>query len=199
MARLLPPDVSFERQRLTDGWAYMFRHRTLGALGRILLQDVDGGHCHISCEVVGDPADPMTARRAAIFEPISRDIARQMEAATGPAPESFTAPKVPQDPTEVIESKVIPCPRCGAAAAMLVFAPAATDVGRFEDYARMMYPEYTRWNVPTWIIGPALGSGPPQDRPADIVKVWPVRESTQRLPPDRFNPLLDQIIAGHCR
>jgi hypothetical protein len=29
----LPPDVSFEKQRLSDAWAYVFRHRVLGELG----------------------------------------------------------------------------------------------------------------------------------------------------------------------
>ena len=56
----LPPDVSFEKQRLSDAWAYIFRHRVLGELGRILLQELDARRCHISCEVVGDPSDPMT-------------------------------------------------------------------------------------------------------------------------------------------
>lgn len=40
----LPPDVSFRKQRLNDGWAYVFRHRTLGELGRILIQDTGDGH-----------------------------------------------------------------------------------------------------------------------------------------------------------
>ena len=48
----------------------------------------------------------------------------------------------------------------GSVVAMLIFAPEATDSGRFEDYARKMYPQYNHLNVPTWIIGPALGEGP---------------------------------------
>ena len=46
-----------------------------------------------------------------------------------------------------------------------------------------MYPQFNRLNVPTWIIGPALGEGPLIDRPADVLKVWPTRELIQRLPP----------------
>jgi hypothetical protein len=38
--------------------------------------------------------------------------------------------------------------------------------------------------VPTWIIGPALGSGPRMERPADVLKVWPQREPMHDL--DRF-------------
>src|SRR5262249_49800275 len=48
----------------------------------------------------------------------------------------------------------IPCERCGTVAAMLIFAPNATDPGHFEGYAHKMYPHYNHLNVPTWIIGP---------------------------------------------
>jgi len=41
--------------------------------------------------------------------------------------------------------------------------------------------------------------GPPIDRPADVLKVWPTRELIQRLPPAQFNPLLDQLVTRHCR
>ncbi len=67
------------------------------------------------------------------------------------------------------------CERCGRMVAMLIFAPQATDPGGFEDYARKMYPEYTRLDLPTWIIGPALGDGPLIDRPADIPRCRALR------------------------
>ena len=191
----LPPDVSFEKQRLSDAWAYVFRHRVLGDLGRILLQELDEGRCHISCEVFGDPSDPMTTQRAAIFKPLGLELTCQMEVAFGATPEeagSVDPPLRPPEAKEVIESKIIPCERCGTVVAMLIFAPKATDPGRFEDYARKMYSQYNRLNVPTWINGPALGEGSLIDRPADVLKVWPRREPIQRLPPPQFNRLLDQ-------
>ena len=82
--------------------------------------------------------------------------------------------------------------------ALLIFAPEATDPGQFEDFARKMYPEYTRLNVPTWLIGPALGGGPEMDRPADILKVWPKRTPIKRLKPDEFNPIIEGLATGHC-
>ena len=81
---------------------------------------------------------------------------------------------------------------------MLIFAPVATDPGRFEDYARKMYPQYARLNVPTWIIGPALGAGPLLERPADVLKVWPAREPIERLRPAQLNARVDQLATGHC-
>ena len=34
------------------------------------------------------------------------------------------------------------------------------------------------------------------DRPADVLKVWPTREPSQRLPPAQFSPLLDQLVTS---
>ena len=167
----LPPDVSFEKQRLSNAWAYVFRHRLLGEIGRILLQELGDGRCHISCEVVGDPSDPMTTQREAIFKPLGLELTRQMEAVMGRTPEDaglVDIPPRPPETKEMIESKLIPCERCGTVVAMLIFAPNATDPGHFEDYARKMYPHYNHLNVPTWILGPALGEGPLIERPADV-------------------------------
>ena len=196
-----PPDVSFEKQRLSNAWAYVFRHRLLGEIGRILLQELGDGRCHISCEVVGDPSDPMTTQREAIFKPLGLELTRQMEAVMCRTPEdagSLDIPPSPPETKEMIESKLIPCERCGTVVAMLIFAPKATDPGHFEDYARKMYPHYNHLNVPTWILGPALGEGPLIDRPADVLKVWPAREPIQRLPSAQFNSLLDQFVTRHC-
>lgn len=197
----LPPEITFNKRVLPEGgWCYDFRHRTLGALGRILLQDLPGGRgTHISCEVTGDPADPRTAERRAVFEPLGLEISRQMEQATGSVTGTgpVAKPAPPKEPAGVVESKLMQCQTCNAFVAMLVFAPGATDAGRFEDYARMMYPEYARHGLPTWIIGPALGPGP--DDPAGILQVWPVRKPLQRLTPGQFNPRLARLAERHCK
>lgn len=196
----LPPDVSLRKERLSDGWAYVFRHRTLGELGRILLQETEGGHCRISCEVVGDPSDPKTAERLALFKPLSLELAGHVEAAKGTVPEAEWGRLPPPPPSrkELIESKLIPCERCGMMVAMLIFAPEATDAGRFEDYARLMYPEYSRLDLPSWIIGPPLGGGPPINRPAEILQVWPTRAPIECLRPAKFNRVIDRLAAEHC-
>jgi hypothetical protein len=134
-------DVSFSKQSWRNGWAYVLRHRTLGLLGRVLLQGTtDGRGCMVSCEVVGDPADPMTAERAAVFKPTGLEVADKMAATTGPLPPGRVAETPPRPPEslEVIESKHLQCERCGAFVAVRIFAPDATDLGRFEDYARKM-------------------------------------------------------------
>jgi len=70
-------------------------------------------------------------------------------------------------------------------------------IARRYNYARLMYPEYSRRGLPTWIVGPALGPGP--EDPADILQVWPVRKPRQRLMPGQFNPRLSRLAARHCR
>lgn len=176
---LFPPEITCEKCILDDGSTlHVYHHRALGELGRILLE-YDGGRTRTSCEVAGDASDPKHAERDALFSPLVKEIAR----ASG---------------NHCIQSKRIPCERCGSTAALLIFAPDGTGPGGFEDYARLMYSEYFRSNTHVWIIGPSLGSGPEPDRPADILKIWPERAAIQRFTPAEFNPLLDRIVAAHC-
>ncbi len=79
----LPPDVSVRKERLSDTWVYVFRHTQLGELGRIVLQGRPDGRTNAICEVAGDADDPMTAERAAIFEPLGMALVRQLDIATG--------------------------------------------------------------------------------------------------------------------
>lgn len=48
-------------------------------------------------------------------------------------------------------------------------------------------------------FGPALGSGPMMERPAEILKVWPAREPVLRQSPAEFNAMLDLLRRQHCR
>ncbi len=169
----LPPAMSFTKERIPGGIAYVFRHHELGMLGRIVVQEIIGSQCLVSLEVAGDPEDPTTDRRMTVFEPVAKELvwrlelhSRRIEAVLGTAP-----PLTPPDAGELVESKLIPCERCDAGVALLIFAPGATDPGRFEDYARRMYKQVVQMNVPTYVIGPALGDGPIMERPADILKI----------------------------
>ena len=65
-------------------------------------------------------------------------------------------------------------------------------------FARLMYPHYARHNVPAYIIGPELGDGPMEHRPANILKVWPQRSAMECLRPDEFNPRIEELATQHC-
>lgn len=202
----LPPEVTVQSQILNDGKVYQFRHKTLGLLGRILLRDSPGGQCHISSEIAGDPNDPISDKRAAIFQPLSDQLVTALETALGiankrkgPAWTGAPAKAVPvPSPPELVKSEQIPCERCGEIAAHLIFANNARNVGELEDYARKMYAIYQKVNAPTWIIGA------PQDIPSDVtpaltMKVWPKRQAAKRLSPNAFNSKLDELLAKHCQ
>ena len=194
MAFKLPKDITVEKSMLpTGGWEYKFRHDKYGNLGRILLQGV-GDQTHISCEVAGEPDDPMTKKREKILKPLSIELADTMEMLTGkgrPVP----PPSRPPGQEEVVAAKIMQCLQCEANVAMLIFADD-NDIGSIEDAARLMYHKYSELDIPTWIIGPMEGDSP--HYPADILKVWPSRETITRMTPGEFNPQIEKLQEDHC-
>jgi hypothetical protein len=142
----------------------------------------------------------MTGKRREVFEPLAREILAEMDHLVGNSGATVTPmPPPARSPGMWFENKLLQCNHCDAVVARLVFAPEATDEGQFEDHARMMFGTVLELDVPTWVIGPDLGGGPPEMRPADIMQVWPVRGPILRLTPAEFNPELDAIQEGHCR
>jgi hypothetical protein len=178
------------------GWAYVVRHRELGLLGRLVLHGLPSGHCQVSCEVAGDPADPQTARRRAVLEPITTALVRRLDAVPGTP--WGTPPPSPPPPGRRVASKLIQCARCDAGVALLIFADDATDLGGLEDYARLMDPQIRAMHLPTWVIGPPRGPEPLSEQPTDILKVWPTREPVRRLRPAAFTAVLDALAQAHC-
>ncbi len=174
MSFSLPPEISFTKQSTHGGMVYQFRHQSLGDLGRLVLQDRADGQCRITCEVVGDPDDPMTQKRSALFLPLGKQLTAALEAATRakgrPPIGTPVQMKTPPASMERIPSTQIPCERCGKVAAHLIFADYAREVGGLEDCARKMYSIYKKVNVPTWVIGAPLGI-PSDLTPALTLKV----------------------------
>ena len=195
----LPAEITTERETLPAGIAYAFRHRTLGLLGRIRAQERPVGGSHLTCEVAGDPADPATARRAAIFEPISRDIAAHFAPMPDVDQHREVPPPVPADPGYWLRSELIQCKTCGAPVAFLTFAADASDPARIEDYARQLYSTLAHWNVPAWIVGPVQRSSTDESEVADVAPVWPVRGSMARMTRRAFDAMLDELENGHCQ
>lgn len=197
----LPPDITSTQETLRNGGrAYVFRHRELGRLGRLLMEDV-GGQSMMTAEVDGDPADPMTARRRALLEPITTALMAEVDAqlASGVrAPRTYEqSPAAVRSDGELVQSQLVPCERCGAPALHLVFANE--DGAGLEDCARMMHSRIAALNAPTWIIGPPLGLvGDPNERPANVLKVWPNREPVRRVKPEDFHAETQHLVTEHC-
>lgn len=192
----LPPNITVTKQTMLTGIGYIFRDIELGEIGRLAVEETSTGEAQITCEVVGDRGDPMTMRRFEIFEPLAKELTSAFEKRTGKGRKA-PLPDRKSQPAGQIACKEVPCAVCGKMVAFLIFADKATDRGRFEDYARLMYEHYTRHNVPAYIIGPELGDGPMNYR-ADILKVWPQRGQIEQLRPDEFNPRINELITQHC-
>ncbi len=190
----LPPDVSVSRQSLNGGIAYSFRHTRLGALGRLVMEGTPSGETHLLTEVAGEPDDPMTQRRREILEPLCLALSRLL----GPGRATPVPPMRQGEPVGQVAGEEVHCDSCGKRVAFLIFAEGAVDEASFEDYARLMYVHYSRFNVPTYLIGPALGDGPMSQRPAQILQVWPERRPMERLRPDEFNPRIERLATRHC-
>ena len=193
----LPLNITLTRQLLPNGLAYVFRDFELGELGRLTVEGSPTGETRITSEVAGFPSDPMTQRRLEVFEPLCKGLTRKLEAVCGKSRTAALPVRNPQPMGQVLceESR---CETCGKIVAFLIFADDASDDGRFEDFARRMYPHYERHNVPTYIIGPELGDGPMERRPANILKVWPQRGAMECLRPDEFNPRIEELVTQHC-
>lgn len=193
----LPPDISFEKKQLPQGgYSYEFRHTRLGYLGRVLVQGV-GMQTHLACEVVGDPEDPMTPQRLAVFEPVARMLTDELERVSGKGT-PVAAPPSPRDSGLWVLKELMPYEKCEAFVALLIYAEKARSLGEMEDYARMIHREVTQYNLPTWVIGPQVGTEPFPERPADILKIWPSREPVRRLRPDEFNAEIGRLQKTHC-
>lgn len=160
----------------------------------MIVEGTPAGETRLTTEVAGETDDPMTQRRREILEPLCLALSR----AIGPGRATAVPPKRPGVPIGQVAGEEVHCESCGTRVAFLVFAEAAVDQAGFEDYARLMYSQYARFNVPTYLIGPALGDGPMQDRPADILQVWPERQPIERLRPDEFNPRIERLATQHC-
>ena len=191
----LPPEITFTKNRIDDQWVFTFRHNELGDIGRIRLKGT-GNNTMINLDVLGAPDDPMTARRREIFEPIGMGIANQMESIVGEGTENPAPTPMPTQDKTLVKSQIMQCEKCDAYVAMLIFADNALTPDRLEDYAQMMYPNYSKMGLPTWIIGSPLNNS--MDAPAHFLKVWPEREPVCLLTPDQFDPVICRLQDSHC-
>jgi len=195
----LPANISMHKEILPDGTAYVLRHRQVGVLGRIRIQERAAGGCHLVCETAGDPADPMTAQRAAVFEPLGLQLAALFPTDTEALARGVRPPPAPYDPGEWVRSERMTCVECGETVAIVTYALDAQDAGRLEDYARRLYSNHANWNLPAWIVGPVRGSRARDVGVADVLQAWPAHGSVVAMTGDQFDVMLDALVDGHCQ
>ena len=198
----LPPDVTATRATLANGAvAYSVRHARLGLLGRLVVGAL-GEQTEVTSEVSGDTDDPMTAERLVMFRPISEALTAILDHCDGgPATDAArsTATPAPQPPgpdaDHPIKSKLIPCDRCDAFVAHIVFADEAT--GMLEDHARLMHGHIWEMGLPAWVLGPIQERGRYAGRAA-LLAVYPTREPARWVMEAEFDAIVDAITDAHC-
>jgi len=174
---------------------YRFRHKALGELGRLVLQP--DGHC-IACEWLGEQDDPMTAKRAAYMALLKRDIAHILANAAQQVVQTKGDTKQEASlASPAYHSLPLACMDCGTVAALLIYAPEASNIGHLEDCARQMFSCYSSLNVPTWVL--AANANETSDRLISSVKVWPLREPAQQIAYAHFHEFVHQLAMHHCQ
>ena len=48
-------------------------------LRRLVLYDIPGGRCHVSCEVAWNPAAPMTTEHPEVLQPVTTALVQRLE------------------------------------------------------------------------------------------------------------------------
>ena len=195
----LPPEISFSKEVLPEGYqAYVFRHESIGELGRLVITP-HGDQCQFNCEVVGDADDPMTEKRRAIIEPILKGLCSKVSEITGDSDDPVQKYNVAPQRNR-IESQVFPCKKCGKPTGMMIIAPQAITAGELEDFARIMYPEVKKMNVPTWVVGHGIEVNIKGISLGQYLalKIWPKREAARIMLSNEFDSIIDALILDHC-
>lgn len=196
----LPPEVTSQQKVLPDGEiVYIFRHVSLGELGRILILPHPGNQTQFVCEVCGDEDDPMTQTRREMLEPVMHGILDMMEKTLGVG-EGTSLPFSLQKEQSVVKSEIMPCHHCGAPTAMMIIVENAFTVDRLEDHARLMYAKFKELNIPTWIVGTEKKVCIDGEWMGEslVLKVWPKRELAKIMRSSELNQQLKELMQRHC-
>jgi|SRR6266705_4328452 len=90
------------------------------------------------------------------------------------------------------------CTHCGKDIAFLIFGDNTSDAAGLEAYARLMDDPIRRTNLPTYILGAASDTGPIDEQPSLLLKVWPVQEEPRVITPPEWDRLIEQLSELHC-
>ena len=83
MSFQLPLNITAQRKPISaTAYEYVLHHSELGQLGQIMLSACISGACNVTCLVHGQPGDQMTEQRRAVFEPLARTLAEQIQLTT---------------------------------------------------------------------------------------------------------------------
>ena len=197
MSFQLPPEIIIQQEQHGEKFSYIFRHNTLGELGRLVLSEYMG-QSHFSSEVTGDQYDPLTQKRREILEPLTKSVIAEVEKKLGKPPSDLVPSKnydhgVPPSQA-TFEGHLLPCVKCEKTVAHIIYSRGTTS-GETEDCYRMMYSKLKEVNLPTWIVGH-------ENRLSGdvlVLKSWPERDKQASwVNGNNFDVMIKKIQNSHC-
>lgn len=197
---ILPKDVAMHKDLTLDGnVAFVFRHKQLGELGKMIIVPQANGQTRWDSCITGDPDDPMTNKRRAIIEPLFKALCQRADELFGSSPAQPSTYRQ-QEEKHLVKSIVMPCEKCGAVTAMLIMSGADTE-DELEDHARIMFAKVKELNVPTWVLGyekEVTDINGKKCGEALVLKIWPEREAAKIMLSTELDPILDELMDTHC-
>lgn len=83
MSFQLPLNITAQRKPISaTAYEYVLHHSELGQLGQIMLSACISGACNVTSLVHGQPGDHITEQRRAVFEPLAKSLAEQIQLTT---------------------------------------------------------------------------------------------------------------------
>lgn len=83
MSFQLPLNITAQRKPISaTAYEYVLHHSELGKLGQIMLSACISGECNVTCLVHGQAGDKITEQRRAVFEPLAKSLAQQIQLTT---------------------------------------------------------------------------------------------------------------------
>lgn len=83
MSFQLPLNITAQRKPISaTAYEYVLHHSELGKLGQIMLSACISGACNVTCLVHGQAGDKITEQRRAVFEPLAKSLAQQIQLTT---------------------------------------------------------------------------------------------------------------------
>lgn len=81
---------------------------------------------------------------------------------------------------------------------LLIFTNDGFRQADVENCARQMYPIYSQYDIPTWIVADPDQQSNEQDAPIIVMQVRPERKPVSLTTPREFNEILEKLDKEHC-
>ncbi|MDH2430987.1 hypothetical protein QCD60_30170 [Pokkaliibacter sp. MBI-7] len=209
-----PTDPELDREGQSHG--YLFRDTVLGDVGMLLVRiwmDVKNpaattGFFHV--EALGEPDDPMTARRKACFDSVADEITAVLNALPALNTIEDVSAILPLDTSTTVrplhyrrqQSKDLLCAKCHQDAVMLYYSDARSpaefyDVAR-HSYAAVALASEMGAGLVAWVVGEETTSLSDDERYFPVMQFYPEYAPVRMYSKQEIAQLTSAAVRRHC-